>query len=38
MTLGAGPFTYEGAGGEVTVARYYAAPAELFDDDEALRR
>lgn len=35
---GAAPFTYAGAGKDVTVATYYEAPSEVLEDPQALSR
>ncbi|WP_157385466.1 TfoX/Sxy family protein [Rhizobium freirei] len=35
--LGMTPFTYPGKGKTVTVTSYYAAPDDIFDDNEQLR-
>ncbi len=35
---GAGPFTYNRAGREVSLASYYAVPEELFDEPDELLR
>ncbi|KAA1185989.1 TfoX/Sxy family protein [Rhizobium tropici] len=35
--LGMNPFSYPGRGKTVTVSSYYAAPDDIFDDNEQLR-